>query len=155
MFDDGKYMAKEAVDRNNALANLDQQRSEDTVRAWSRNAVVRRGVSVLLASVTIAIPIVTGLSEPRVFVAYVLVWIAVLALARTAMRVNSPTPIGRVDFIVLAGLCALSAVVAISAQTDVNLEAGVTATAGVIVAVGAAALAAPVIARCWRSSPTL
>jgi len=69
--------------------------------------------------------------------------------------VNSPTPIGRVDFIVLAGLYALSAVVAISAQTDVNLEAGATATAGVIVAVGVAALAAPVIARCWRSSPTL
>ena len=155
MFDDAKYMAKEAVDRNNALANLDQQRSEDTVRAWSRNAVVRRGVSVLLAVVTVAIPIVTGLSEPRVFVAFVLVWIAVLALARTAMRANAPAPVGRVDFIVLAGLCALSAVVAISAQTDVNLEAGVTATAGVIVAVGAAALAAPVIARCWRSSPTL
>ena len=89
------------------------------------------------------------------FVTFVLVWIAVLALARTAMRANAPAPVGRVDFIVLAGLCALSAVVAISAQTDVNLEAGVTATAGVIVAVGAAALAAPVIARCWRSSPTL
>ena len=150
MFDDGKYMAKEAVDRNNALADLDQQRSEDTVRAWSRNAVVRRGVSVLLAVVTVAIPIITGLSEPRVFVAFVLVWIAVLALARTAMRANTPAPVGRADFIVLAGLCALSALVAISAQTDVNLEAGVTATAGVIVAVGAAALAAPVITRCWR-----
>ena len=63
MFDDAKYMAKEAVDRNNALADLDQQRSEDNVRAWSRNAVVRRGVSVLLAAVTVAIPIITGLSE--------------------------------------------------------------------------------------------
>ena len=73
MFDDGKYMAKEAVDRNNALADLDQQRSEDTVRAWSRNVAVRRGVSVLLALVTVAIPIVTGLSAPRVFVAFVLV----------------------------------------------------------------------------------
>jgi len=150
MFDDAKYMAKEAVDRNNALADLDQQRSEDTVRAWSRNAVIRRGVAVLLALVTVAVPIVTGLSEPRVFAAFVLVWIAVLALARTAMRANTPTPIGRVDFVVLAGLCALSALVAISAQTDVNLEAGVTATAGVILAVGAAALAAPVITRCWR-----
>jgi len=150
MFDDAKYMAKEAVDRNNALADLDQQRSEDTVRAWSRNAVIRRGVAVLLALVTVAVPIVTGLSMPRVFVAFVLVWIAVLALARTAMRANTPTPIGRVDFVVLAGLCALSALVAISAQTDVNLEAGVTATAGVILAVGAAALAAPVITRCWR-----
>ena len=150
MFDDAKYMAKEAVDRNNALADLDQQRSEDTVRAWSRNAVIRRGVAVLLALVTVAVPIVTGLSEPRVFAAFALVWIAVLALARTAMRANTPTPIGRVDFVVLAGLCALSALVAISAQTDVNLEAGVTATAGVILAVGAAALAAPVITRCWR-----
>jgi hypothetical protein len=71
------------------------------------------------------------------------------------MRANAPAPVARVDFIVLAGLCALSALVAISAQTDVHLEAGVTATAGVIVAVGAAALAAPVITRCWRSSPTL
>ena len=150
MFDDGKYMAKEAVDRNNALADLDQQRSEDTVRAWSRNVAVRRGVSVLLALVTVAIPIVTGLSEPRVFVAFVLVWIAVLALTRTAMRAHEPAPIGRADFIVLSGLCALSALVAISAQTDVNLEAGVTATAGIILAVGAAALAAPVITRCWR-----
>jgi len=66
------------------------------------------------------------------------------------MRANKPAPVGRADFIVLAALGALSALVASSAQTDVNLEAGVTATAGVIVAVGAAALAAPVITRCWR-----
>jgi len=150
MFDDAKYMAKEAVDRNNALADLDQQRSEDTVRAWSRNAVVRRGVSVLLAVVTVAIPIITGLSEPRVFVVYVLAWIAVLALARTAMRAADAAPIARTEFLVLAGLSALSAVVAISAQTDVNLEAGVTATAGVILAVAAAAVATPAITRCWR-----
>ena len=144
MFDDAKYMAKDAVDRNNALADLDQQRSEDTVRAWSRSALVRRGLSVLLALLTVAIPIVTGLSEPRLFVAYVLVWIALLALTRTAMRSNQPEPI------VLAALCAVSGLVAISAQTDVNLEAGVTATAGVIIAVGAAALAAPALTRCWR-----
>ena len=150
MFDDAKYMAKDAVDRNNALADLDQQRSEDTVRAWSRNALVRRGLSVLLALLTVAIPIVTGLSEPRLFVAYVLVWIALLALTRTAMRSNKPEPIGRADFIVLAALCAVSGLVAISAQTDANLEAGVTATAGVILAVGAAALAAPALTRCWR-----
>ena len=95
MFDDGKYMAKEAVDRNNALAALDQQRSEDTVRAWSRNVAVRRGVSVLLALVHVAITIMTGLSEPRVFVTFVLVWIAVLALTRTALRSNKPAPVGR------------------------------------------------------------
>ena len=150
MFDDAKYMAKEAVDRNNALAELDQQRSEDTVRAWSRNAVARRGVSVLLAVVTVAIPIITGLSEPRVFVAFALVWIAILALARTAIRAKPPAPVGRAAFSVLAGRCALSALVASSAQTDVPLSAGVTATAGGIVAGGAAALAAPVITRCWR-----
>ena len=33
MFDDAKYMAKEAVDRNNALADLDQQRNHETVHA--------------------------------------------------------------------------------------------------------------------------
>ena len=150
MFDDAKYMARDAVDRNNALADLDQQRSEDIVRAWSRNALARRGLSVLLALLTVAIPIVTGLSEPRLFVAYVLVWIALLALTRTAMRSNKPESIGRADFIVLAALCAVSGLVAISAQTDANLEAGVTATAGVILAVGAAALAAPALTRCWR-----
>ncbi len=150
MFDDAKYMAKEAVDRNNAIADLDQQRSEDKIHAWSRGRGIRRGIGTILGLITVAIPIITGLSEPRVFVVYVLAWIAVLALARTAMRAADAAPIARTEFLVLAGLSALSAVVAISAQTDVNLEAGVTATAGVILAVAAAAVAAPAITRCWR-----
>jgi hypothetical protein len=150
MFDDAKYMAKEAVERNDALAALDQQRSEDKVYTWSTNRGIRRAIGTLLGLATVAIPVITGLNEPRVFVLYVLAWVAILALARTAMRAASPSPIGRTEFLVLAGLSAFSAVVAISAQTDVNLQAGVTATAGVILAVAAAATAASSITRCWR-----
>lgn len=150
MFDDAKYLAKDAVDRNNAISNLDQQRAEDTIRSWSRNRGVRRVIGVLLGTLVAAFPIITSLNEPRIFVVYVLGWLAVFALARTAMRAGAKQPLGMLEFLVLAGLSVLSAIVALSAQTDVNLQAGVTATAGVIVAVIAAAISAPPIVRCWR-----
>lgn len=150
MFDDAKYMAKDAVDRNNALAALDQQRAEDKVYGWSRNAGTRRGVGALLALATIVIPIITSLNDPRLFVGYAFAWLAMLALARTAMRAGRLVPIGRTEFVVLAGIGALSAGVALSAQTDVNLQAGVTATAGIIVVIIAALPATPAIVRCWR-----
>lgn len=150
MFDDAKYMAKDAVDRNNALAALDQQRAEERVHGWSKNAATRRGIGALLTLATVIAPLITSLNEPRTFVVYVFVWLAVLALARTAMRAGRSMPIGRTEFIVLAGIGALSAGVALAAQTDVNLQAGVTATAGVIVALLGALPAAPAIVRCWR-----
>jgi uncharacterized membrane protein YgaE (UPF0421/DUF939 family) len=150
MFDDAKYMAKEAVDRNNAISDLDQQRAEDKVHRWSRHRSVRRVIAVLLALVIAAFPLITALNEPRVFVVYALAWLAVFALARTAMRAAPAGPIGRTEFLVLAGLAALSAVVALSAQTDVNLQAGVTATAGIVIAVITAAISASPIVRCWR-----
>lgn len=150
MFDDAKYMAKEAVDRNNALAALDQQRSEETVYGWSKNPATRRGIGALLFLGTMIIPAITSLNDPRVFVGYVLAWLAVLALGRTAMRAGRSHPLGRTEFVLLAGIGVISAGVALTAQTDVNLQAGVTATAGVIVAILAALPAAPVIVRCWR-----
>src|SRR6056297_2316209 len=123
MFDDAKYLAKDAVDRNNAISALDQQRAEDKVRAWSRSRALRRGIALILAGVVAAFPIITSLNAPRVFVVYTLGWLAIFALARTAMRAAPAQAIGRPDFLVLAGLAALSAVVALSAQTDVNLQA--------------------------------
>jgi hypothetical protein len=150
MFDDAKYLAKDAVDRNNAISALDQQRAEDKVRAWSRSRALRRGIALILAGVVAAFPIITSLNEPRVFVVYTLAWLAIFALARTAMRAAPAQAIGRPDFLVLAGLAALSAVVALSAQTDVNLQAGVTATAGIVIAVITAATSASAIVRCWR-----
>lgn len=150
MFDDAKYLAKEAVDRNNALSELDQQRAEVTVHPWSKNRTLRRGIGALLAASVAAIPLVTALNEPRIFVVYVLAWLAIYALARTAMRAADGKPISRTEFLVLAGLSILSAVVALSAQTDVNLQAGVTATAGIVVAVIMAAISTPAIVRCWR-----
>jgi len=150
MFDDAKYLAKDAVDRNNAISALDQQRAEDKVHGWSRIRTLRRGIGVVLGGVVAAFPIVTSLNAPRIFVVYALAWLAVFALARTAMRAAPAGPIGRTEFLVLAGLAALSAVVALSAQTDVNLQAGVTATAGIVIAVITAAISAPPIVRCWR-----
>ena len=150
MFDDAKYMAKDAVDRNNALAALDQQRAEEKVHGWSKNTATRRGIGALLALATVIAPVITSLNEPRTFVVYVLAWLVVLALARTAMRAGRSMPIGRTEFIVLGGIGALSAGVALAAQTDVNLQAGVTATAGVIVALLGALPATPAIVRCWR-----
>lgn len=150
MFDDAKYLAKEAVDRNNALSELDQQRAEDKIHGWSRNRTLRRGIGVALGGVVAAFPIITSLNAPRIFVVYALAWLAVFALARTVMRAAEGRPISRTEFVVLAGLSILSAMVALSAQTDVNLQAGVTATAGIIVAVIVAAISTPVIVRCWR-----
>jgi len=150
MFDDAKYLAKEAVDRNDAITALDQQRSEDKVHRWSRNRPVRRVITVILAIVVAAFPLVTAANEPRVFVAYLLGWLAVFAFARTAMRANEHAPVGLAEFLTLTGLSALSVVVALSAQTDVNLQAGVTATAGIVVTVVTAAISAPAMVRCWR-----
>lgn len=150
MFDDAKYMAKDAVDRNNAIAALDQQRGEDKVHSWAKNRGVRRAIGVVLGLVIVAFPVITSLNEPRVFVVYVLAWISILALARTAMRAGRAEALGKPEFVLLGGLAVLSTGVALSAQTDVNLAAGVTATAGVAVAVVTAAVSAPAIVRCWR-----
>lgn len=150
MFDDAKYMAKDAVDRNNAISDLDQQRSEDKIHGWSRNRVIRRGIAVLLGAVVAAFPLITALNQPRVFVVYVLGWLAVFALTRTAMRATPAQALGLMEFLTLAGLTGVSAIVALSAQTDVNLQAGVTATAGIVVAVITAAISAVPIVRCWR-----
>lgn len=150
MFDDAKYMAKDAVDRNNAISALDQQREEEKIHAWSRNQGLRRAIGAVLGVVVVAFPLVTSLEEPRIFVVYVLAWVAFLALARTAMRAGRAEPIGRMEFLVLCGLAIVSTVVALSAQTDVNLQAGVTATAGIAVAIITAAVSTPAIVRCWR-----
>jgi hypothetical protein len=149
MFDDAKYMAKEAVDRNNALAALDQMREERPMPRWAKPLPVRRFLSVVVGLTIVAAPLVTALENPRWFVGYVLVVVVVIGLARSATRA-SRTPIGKVDITVLAVLSFISVLVALSAQTDTNLQAGVTATAGIGVSVIAAAVAAGPLTRLWR-----
>lgn len=149
MFDDAKYMAKEAVDRNNALAALDQMREEKSTPRWATSLPVRRLLAVVVAVVIVAAPVVTALENPRWFVAYVIVVVLLIGLARSATRA-SRSVIGRIDITVVAALSFLSVLVALSAQTDTNLQAGVTATAGVGVSVIAAALVATPLTRLFR-----
>lgn len=149
MFDDAKYMAKEAVDRNNALASLDQMREERSTPRWAQPSPVRRFLAVVVGLTIVAAPLVTALENPRWFVGYVLAAVVVIGLARSATRA-SRTPIGKIDITVLAILSFISVLVALSAQTDTNLQAGVTATAGIGVTVIAAAVAATPLTRLWR-----
>lgn len=150
MFDDAKYMAKEAVDRNNALAALDQMREEKSTPAWATSKPVRRLLAALTALIIISAPLVTALENPRWFVVYVLGVVTLVALTRSASRASSAR-MGRVEISVAATLSFLAVVVALSAQTDTNLQAGVTATAGIGVSVIAAAVAAPSLTRVWRA----
>lgn len=149
MFDDAKYMAKEAVERNNALAALDQMREEKSTPRWAKPLAARRLLAVATALTIVAAPLVTALENPRWFVGYVLVVVVVVGLTRSATR-SSRLVIGKIDITVLAILPFLSVLVALSAQTDTNLQAGVTATAGVGVSVIAAAVAATPLTRLWR-----
>lgn len=149
MFDDAKYMAKEAVDRNNALASLDQMREEKSTPRWATSLPLRRLLAVVTAVVIVAAPLVTSLENPRWFVTYVLVVVLLIGLARSATRASHAT-IGRIDIAVLSTMSVLSVLVALSAQTDTNLQAGVTATAGVAVSVVAAAVAATPLTRLFR-----
>jgi len=151
MFDDAKYMAKEAVDRNNALAALDQMREEKSTPAWAAFAPVRRLLAALTALIIVSAPLITALENPRWFVAYVLGVVGVIALIRTASRAST-APVGRVDIAVAGVLSLIAVVVALSAQTDTNLQAGVTATAGIGVSVIAAAVATPSLTRVWRAA---
>ena len=152
MFDDAKYMAKEAVDRNDALAALDQMREEKPVPARATPIGVRRGLVVVTALASIAAPLVTALENPRWFVVYVIALVTLIALARLASRAAPVLPVSRVDLVVLSVLGVLAVMVALSAQTDTNLQAGVTATAGIAVALIAAAVATPTLTRLWRSA---
>lgn len=151
MFDDAKYMAKEAVEQNNALAALDQMREEKSTPVWARPVLVRRILGVVVAIIVVAAPLVTALENPRWFVAYVLVTVLAISLARSATRATN-SPIGRVEIAVTSILTFLSVLVALSAQTDTNLQAGVTATAGIGVAAITAAVAAPSLTRLWRAA---
>lgn len=149
MFDDAKYMAKEAVDRNNALGALDQMREEKFTPRWATSLPVRRLFAVVVALVLIAAPVVTALENPRWFVVYVLVVILLIGLTRSATRASRAV-IGRIDITVLASMSFTSVLVALSAQTDTNLQADVTATAGIAVTVLTAAIAAPSLVRLFR-----
>jgi hypothetical protein len=152
MFDDAKYMAKEAVDRNDALAALDQMREEKSVPGWAKPIGVRRGLVIVTAIASIAAPRVTALENPRWFVVYVIALVMLIALARLASRAAPVPPVSRVDLVVLSVLGVLAVMVALSAQTDTNLQAGVTATAGIGVALISAAVATPTLTRLWRSA---
>ena len=149
MFDDAKYMAKEAVDRNNALAALDQMREEKSAPRWAQPLPVRRFLAVVIGLTIVAAPLITALENPRWFAGYVVAGVALIAAARGATRAST-TVIGRIDITVVAVLSFISVVVALSAQTDTDLQAGVTATAGVGVSVIAAAVAATPLTRLWR-----
>jgi len=151
MFDDAKYMAKDAVDRNNALAALDQMREEKSTPGWAKPVPVRRLLAFVAAVVIVAAPVVTALENPRWFVVYVLAVVVLIGLARSATRAST-SPINRVDLTVLAIMIFISVLVALSAQTDTNLQAGVTATAGIGVSVIAAAVAAQSLVRLWRAA---
>ena len=151
MFDDAKYMAKEAVEQNNALAALDQMREEKSTPGWAKPTVVRRLLGVVVAIAVILAPLVTALENPRWFVAYVLAAVLAVGLARSATRATN-SPIGKVEIAVTSILTFLSVLVALSAQTDTNLQAGVTATAGIGVAAILAAIVSPSLTRLWRSA---
>ena len=150
MFDDAKYMAKEAVDRNNAIGALSQQRDDPKVYRWSLNQPLRRLIASMLALVIVAYPLVTAENEPLLFVGYSLAWLLLFGLARTAMRGNAQGSVSRADILVLTALSAISVLVAMSAQTDINKQAGVTATAGVLIAIVTASIGTHTITRCWR-----
>ncbi len=149
MFDDAKYMAKDAVERNNALAALDQMREEKSTPRWATSVPVRRLLAVVVGLVIVAAPLVTAMENPRWFVAFMLVVALLVGLARSATRA-SQAAIGRIDITVLATMSFLSVLVALSAQTDTNLQAGVTATAGIGVSVIAASVAASPLTKLWR-----
>jgi hypothetical protein len=149
VFDDAKYMAKDAVERNNALSALDQMREETSTPSWARPVAVRRLLAVVASIVIAAAPLVTALENPRWFVVYVLVVVALVGIARSATRAARGA-IGKLELTVLAIISFLSVLVALSAQTDTNLQAGVTATAGIGVSVIAAAVVAPSLTRLWR-----
>lgn len=149
MFDDAKYMAKEAVEQNNALASLDQMREEKSTPGWARPIPVRRLLALVTALTIIVAPLVTAVENPRWFVGFVLAIVALVAITRSATRA-SKSAIGRAELAIAGGLSFLAVLVALSAQTDTNLQAGVTATAGIGVSVIAAAIAAPTLAQLWR-----
>ena len=151
MFDDAKYMAKEAVEQNNALAALDQMREEKSTPVWAKPPLVRRLLGVVVAIVVVAAPLVTALENPRWFVLYVLATVLAIGLARSATRATH-SPIGRVEIAVTSILTFLSVLVALSAQTDTNMQAGVTATAGIGVAAIFGAVVAPSLTRLWRAA---
>lgn len=150
MFDDAKYMAKEAVEQNNALAALDQMREEKATPAWAKPTPLRRLLAAVGFLVIVMAPLVTSMENPRWFVVYVLAVVTVIAMARAATRA-SESAIGKMELTVMAITSFLSVLVALSAQTDTNLQAGVTATAGIGVTIIAAAVAAPTLTRLWRS----
>jgi hypothetical protein len=149
MFDDAKYMAKEAVDRNNALGALDQMREEKSTPRWAKSLPIRRLFAVVVALLIVVAPLITAMENPRWFVAYLIVVVLLIGLARSATRA-SLSAIGRIDITVVAALSFLSVLVALSARTDTNLQAGVTATAGIAVSVIAAAIAASPLTRLFR-----
>lgn len=149
MFDDAKYMAKEAVEQNNALAALDQMREERSTPQWAKPLPVRRFLAVVVGVTIVAAPLITALENPRWFAGYVVAGVALIAAARGATRAATSV-IGRVDITVVAILSFVSVLVALSAQTDSNVQAGVTATAGIGVSVIAAAVAATPLTRLWR-----
>ncbi len=151
MFDDAKYMAKEAVDQNNALAALDQMREEKTTPVWARPVLVRRLLGVAVAIAVVAAPLVTALENPRWFIAYLLITVLAIGLARSATRAAT-SPVGRAEIAITSILTFLSVLVALSAQTDTNLQAGVTATAGIGVTAITGAIAAPSLGRLWRAA---
>lgn len=149
MFDDAKYMAKEAVERNDALAALDQMREEKSTPTWAKPIPIRRLLAFVTALTIIAAPLVTSLENPRWFVVYVLAVVALVGITRSATRAST-APLSKVDLTVLAIMTFISVLVALSAQTDTNLQAGVTATAGIGVSVIAAAVVAQSLTRLWR-----
>ena len=151
MFDDAKYMAKEAVEQNNALASLDQMRQETSTPRWARTTPVRRLLGVVTALAIIVAPLVTALENPRWFAVYVLVLVALVAFARSATRASTAA-VGKIELTITGALSFLAVLIALSAQTDTNLQAGVTATAGIAVSVIASAVAAPSLTGLWRAT---
>ena len=112
---------------------------------------MRRLLGVVTALAIILAPLVTALENPRWFVVYVLVLVALVAFARSATRASTAA-VGKIELTITGALSFLAVLIALSAQTDTNLQAGVTATAGIAVSVVASAVAAPSLTRLWRAA---
>jgi cellobiose-specific phosphotransferase system component IIC len=151
MFEEAKAIIQRAIDQNDALIAVDAVSEEKTAPAWARNSFIRRVLAVVLAVGICLAPLVTAFAHPGGVGVYLLVVVAVLALARSAARAVSVSPIGAAHLVVLASLTFIAVLVALGMQADINLQAGITATGGILLAVVIGAIATPTLIRMWRT----
>ena len=115
MFDDAKYMAKEAVDRNNALGALDQMPRRRST-AGGRNRL-RRFFGVVLG---VVVALSDRHSTEPAYLRCLRLGLASRLRPRTQRYAAAPAgPIGRIESRFWPDWLSSPCVVALSAQTDV------------------------------------